>query len=65
MTTITITGVTTIETITTTMCMTGKKTVLTVAICGNNTMNILAWADRGVNGRGNTGDGVIYILVWL
>jgi hypothetical protein len=47
------------------MCMTGKKTVLTAAICGNSTMSTLAWADRGVNGRGNTGDGVIYILVSL
>ena len=32
------------------------------SICGNSTMSIVAWRDRGVNGRGNTGDGAICTL---
>lgn len=55
--TITITGGITIETVETIMCITGMKTVLTAAICGNNTMSIVASRDKGVNARGNTGDG--------
>jgi hypothetical protein len=65
MTTITITGGITIEMAEITTCITGKKIVLTAATCASSAMSIVAWEDRGVNDRGNTGDGAICTRVLL